>query len=105
MLEMSKPVFWCPNSWATVNVLKFLILNPYFFWPDFLFLMQLFLKLLSGMANSVSPDQTAPSGAVLSGSALFVYAILSATLVYENFRTFIINIIVRGRSRMISEGV
>ena len=32
--------------------------------------MQLFLKTLSGMANSVDPDQTA-------------YAILSETLVYE----------------------
>ena len=35
------------------------------------------------MANSVDPDQTAPSGAVWSGSALFAYAILSATLVYK----------------------
>ena len=35
------------------------------------------------MANSVDPDQTAPSGAVWSGSALFVYAILSDTLVYK----------------------
>ena len=29
-----------------------------------LLFMQLFLKMLSGMANSVDPDQTAPSGAV-----------------------------------------
>ena len=29
--------------------------------------MQLFLKILGGMANSVDPDQTAPSG---SGSVL-----------------------------------
>ena len=35
------------------------------------------------MANSVDPDQTAPSGAVWSGSALFVYEILSDTFVYE----------------------
>ena len=28
------------------------------------------------MAYSVDPDQTAPSGAVWSGSALFAYAIL-----------------------------
>ena len=35
------------------------------------------------MANSVDPDQTAPSGTVWSGSALFAYAILSATLVYK----------------------
>ena len=34
------------------------------------------------MANSVDPDQTAPSGAVWSGSALFAYTILSVTLVY-----------------------
>ena len=45
--------------------------------------MQLFLKILSGKANSVDPDQTAPSGAVWSGSALLAYAILLATLVYE----------------------
>ena len=37
--------------------------------------MQLFLKILSGMANSIDPDQTA-EGAVWSGSALFAYAIL-----------------------------
>ena len=37
--------------------------------------MQLFLKILSGMTNSTDPDQTAPEGAVWSGSTLFVYAI------------------------------
>ena len=37
------------------------------------------------MANSVDPDQTAPSGAVWSGSALFAFAILSDTLVYKIF--------------------
>ena len=46
-------------------------------------LMQLFLQTLSGMANSVDPDQSAPSGAVWSGSALFAYALLSETLMYE----------------------
>ena len=40
-----------------------------------LLFMQLFLKILSGMANSVDPDQTAPS--------LFAYVILSDTLVFE----------------------
>ena len=45
--------------------------------------MQLSLKMLSGMANSEDPDQTAPSGAVWSGSALFAYGILSETLVME----------------------
>ena len=37
--------------------------------------MQLFLKILSGMTNSVDPDQTAPSR-----SALFASVILSGTL-------------------------
>ena len=41
------------------------------------------VKILSGMANSVDPDQTAPEGAAWSGSALFAYAILSETFVYE----------------------
>ena len=45
--------------------------------------MQLFLKILSGTANSIDPDQTAPSGAVWSGSALFAYAILPEILVYK----------------------
>ena len=36
-----------------------------------------------GMANSEDPDQTATSGAVLSGSALFAYGILSETLVFK----------------------
>ena len=36
---------------------------PYFIGLNFL-LGQLFHKLLSGMLNSVDPDQTAPSGAV-----------------------------------------
>ena len=35
------------------------------------------------MANSVDPEQTAPLGAVCSGSTLFAYATLSDTLVYE----------------------
>ena len=45
--------------------------------------MQLFPKLLSGMANCVDPDQTVP---VLSGSTLFAYAILSETFLYEILR-------------------
>ena len=45
--------------------------------------MQLFLKPLSRMTNSVNPDQNAPLGAVWSGSALSAYAILSDTLLYK----------------------
>ena len=35
------------------------------------------------MSNSEDLDQTAPSGAVWSGSALFAHDILSETLVYK----------------------
>ena len=35
------------------------------------------------MANNVDPDQTAPSGAVWSGSTLFAYVIMSDALVFE----------------------
>ena len=45
--------------------------------------MHLLLKMLSGMANIVDPDQTAPEGTAWSGSALFAYVILSDTLVFE----------------------
>ena len=46
--------------------------------------MHMFPKLLSGMANSVDLDQTAPSGAARYGTALFPYVIfLSVTLVFE----------------------
>ena len=37
--------------------------------------MQLFLKIPGRMVNSVQPDQTAPSGAVWSESALFAFFI------------------------------
>ena len=47
--------------------------------------MWLYHKVMSpndadGMANSVDPDQTAPLGAVWSGSALFSQAYLSENL-------------------------
>ena len=50
--------------------------------------MQLFLKILSGIANSVDPDQTAPSGAVWSGSALFALYHFVRNFGVRNFRTF-----------------
>ena len=40
--------------------------------------MQMNLKIFCGVANSVDPDQTAPSG-----SALFACAILSESLVFK----------------------
>ena len=45
--------------------------------------MHLFLKMLNGLANSVDTDQTVPSGAVCSGSALFAYGTLSETLLFQ----------------------
>ena len=39
--------------------------------------------MFSGMTNSEDPDQTAPSGAVWSGSTLFACAILWETLMYK----------------------
>ena len=47
--------------------------------------MWLYHKVMSpndadGMANSADPDQTAPLGAVWSGSALFAQACLSKNL-------------------------
>ena len=44
-----------------INVLKFKAVYAILYLP---FFMHLFHKLLDGNANSVDPDQTAPSGAV-----------------------------------------
>ena len=43
--------------------------------------MQSLLKIISGMANSVDPEQTAPKGAVWSGSEIIAYAILPVTII------------------------
>ena len=45
--------------------------------------MQLFHKIVRGMANSVDPGHMAPSGEVQCGTALFAYASLSVSVVYE----------------------
>ena len=79
---MRRRVLWRLIWVDTVNALKFWTLNSILFWPQSCF-MQLFLKIFSGMANSVYPDQTAPSGAVWSGSALFAYDIFSDTLLFK----------------------
>ena len=52
-------------------------------WAEISFFMQRFLKILCGMTNGADPDQTAPSGAVWSGSTLFAYVIFSNTLVFK----------------------
>ena len=50
---------------SSVNFLKFLTLYSilFCFYLNFAF-MQLFLKILKGKANSVDPDQAAPSEAI-----------------------------------------
>ena len=45
-----------------------------------------------GMANSVDPDQTAPLGAVWSGSALIAQAYLSENLGSLRYQSFFIEI-------------
>ena len=66
----------------TVNCLKIPTLCTLLCLHKFCF-YAIISKILSGMANSVDPDQTAPLGAVWSGSALFTLAILLGTLVYK----------------------
>ena len=56
-------------------------------------------KDAEGIANSVDPDQTAPLGAVWSGSALFAQACLSENLgslryLQDYFMNYLMNIIV-----------
>ena len=46
-----------------------------------------------GMANSVDPDQTAPLGAVWSGSALFAQAYLSENLGSLRYLYIYVNIL------------
>ena len=48
---------------TTGNNLKFRALNSILLGLNFAF-MEFSLKILGGMANSLDPDQTAPSGAV-----------------------------------------
>ena len=49
-------------------------------WPMWLYHRVMSPNDADGMANSVDPDQTAPLGAVWSGSALFAQACLSENL-------------------------
>ena len=63
----------------TVNVFKFQTLYYILFGLKLAF-YAIDSSILSGMANSEDPNQTAPLG---SGSALFACAILSEALVYK----------------------
>ena len=58
---------------------KFCINDPKI-WTTRLYHTAMLLKDADGIANSVDPDQTAPLGAVWSGSALFAQAYLSKNL-------------------------
>ena len=51
--------------------------------------MQLFLKILSGMVNSVDPDQTAPRSSLIRVYTVFIYNFVRNFGV-RNFRTFTI---------------
>ena len=73
--------FWL--SFFIVFFFYFIIIIIFFFFFFFFAFCAVVSYKNSGMANSVDPDQTAPSGAVCSGSTLFAYAILSGTLVHE----------------------
>ena len=56
--EKKTDTFWLKNA----PYLIMMIINT--FLAKILLFTKLFLKTLNGMANSVDPDQTAPSGAV-----------------------------------------
>ena len=53
--------------------------------------MQLFLKMLSGMANSVDPDQTAPSQTAPEGVLQSDLGLHCFNMLFCHLRTFTIN--------------
>ena len=61
-----------------------------FFSENTVLIIQLILKILSGMANSVGTDHTAPTGAVWSGSSLFACHFLLYT--YEKYHCLLSNL-------------
>ena len=75
-------MFWTIGPWYS-KCPKILNILVHTFLAKILLFMQLFLKMLRGMANSEDPDQTASSGTVWPGSALFAYDSLSETLVFK----------------------
>ena len=86
-LPMSRTNFHGPKDVRAIKVRLYSILS---FGLNFVF-MPFFHKKLSGMANGVGPDQTAPARAVLSGSAVFARAILSETFEVQSFNTFTVH--------------
>ena len=64
------------------NVLNFRTL----YYILFCFLCSCFLKILSGMANSVDPDQTAPSGLIRVITVCMCHFVRQFGV--QNFRTF-----------------
>ena len=66
---------------SMVNVLKIQTLYSLLFWPKSCFLCTCFLKILSGKANSVDPDQTVCTVGIYHFVKQFAFG---------NFRTFTI---------------
>ena len=62
LMTMHKPLMTMVNDYSKCPKILNTLLQT--FLAEILLFMQLFLKILSGMVNSVDPDQTAPSGAV-----------------------------------------
>ena len=79
--EYPQDTFWNNNNYGKCPKISNTLFQSIL--GKILLFMHLFFKIPSGMAKSVDPDQTAPSGAGWSGSALFANVILSVTSVYE----------------------
>ena len=63
-------IIWTPKTFVVITKI----------WTMWLYHRVMSPNEADGMANSVDPDQTAPVGAVWSGSALFAQAYLSKNL-------------------------
>ena len=70
--------YYCKNP-KNLDIRKIWCNHPKI-WTIRLYHRVMFLEDADGIANSVDPDQTAPLGAVWSGSALFAQAYLSENL-------------------------
>ena len=77
-------IWLCFKSLGTVNVLKFQTHYSMFFDQNFTFI-KLFLKILSGMANSVDQTASVGSESIAIFSEILVYEILRH-LLYINLR-------------------